>query len=502
MRGNVTADQGEITNGVFSSIGIGPASGTPSIIRARNGINNLDAPTILAEVDARYNGGSGGVRTLLASAGNFSGSLQAASIGGGGVVGLSVAGVLSATVNVSGNVDRSFSVTGATTGAVTLGGTVSQPVALNGGASSGGLTIGTLTSSLTIAGSPGVDLSIGSVGSTGSVNIGGALAAGRLISIAGSLAGSINLPTSGLAGQVLINTADSGGDWLSTGRVRLGAGGSQFTLTQADYGVDSSSVGGGSVGVVRYNLNFEDGAPAGGRDEPGAPLVKMNSVLAIDPGSLLLRWYGPIQPGTGDPLVVKVRTHTGAWVDFTTAFTVTVNPSGVAAPERTLRIAPATGVVLPLGLYEVTPGAGAPRCAGTSAVTPPEVAPFTYYFRVYPDCDGSGTPNSTYENTAADPADCNTNGTLDCTELTLSNDHNQDGRFDNCVPCDLAADWDGNGEIEPADVSAFMNQWFFDVSDVEPPISTVADFDHDSDVDPADVAMFVGVWFAQLSAGC
>lgn len=62
-----------------------------------------------------------------------------------------------------------------------------------------------------------------------------------------------------------------------------------------------------------------------------------------------------------------------------------------------------------------------------------------------------------------------------------------------------AADWDGNGRIEPADVGAYVNAWFADLVNG----TLVADFDHSGTTTPADVGSFISAWFAALSGqGC
>jgi hypothetical protein len=60
------------------------------------------------------------------------------------------------------------------------------------------------------------------------------------------------------------------------------------------------------------------------------------------------------------------------------------------------------------------------------------------------------------------------------------------------------ADWDGNGLIQPADIAAFVNDWFNDLTVG----GTKADIDLNGIVEPADVAMMVSRWFAALSGPC
>jgi hypothetical protein len=60
------------------------------------------------------------------------------------------------------------------------------------------------------------------------------------------------------------------------------------------------------------------------------------------------------------------------------------------------------------------------------------------------------------------------------------------------------ADYDGNGLIEPADVSLFVNRWFVSLQQG----TLEADFDGNGAIEPADVSLFVQAWFAAVSGGC
>jgi hypothetical protein len=63
------------------------------------------------------------------------------------------------------------------------------------------------------------------------------------------------------------------------------------------------------------------------------------------------------------------------------------------------------------------------------------------------------------------------------------------------VPCPV--DYDNNGQVEPADISLFVNTWLSDLTNG----TTVADFDGNGLVQPADVSLFVASWFSALSTG-
>ena len=59
------------------------------------------------------------------------------------------------------------------------------------------------------------------------------------------------------------------------------------------------------------------------------------------------------------------------------------------------------------------------------------------------------------------------------------------------------ADTDGNGLIQPADVSLFVNLWFCSLQQG----LFAGDFDANGLVEPADVSLFVSRWFAALASG-
>lgn len=62
---------------------------------------------------------------------------------------------------------------------------------------------------------------------------------------------------------------------------------------------------------------------------------------------------------------------------------------------------------------------------------------------------------------------------------------------------DCAADWDNNGQVQPADVSLFVSTWFNDLVNG----TRNADFDGNGVIQPSDVSLFVTVWFNTLTAG-
>jgi len=292
IRGSITADTGSIGL-LVSDAGIGVPAGTPATIRARNGIVQITAPFINANIDAKFNGGNGSISTLTATTGSVAGSLQAASITSGGL-GINIAGGLTAAVTITGNVQSTIYVAGPASSAVTLAGTTSEPVTFAGGFPAGSLTIGTVGSNFSINGNLGATASVSSVafGTTLSVtgNQSGSMTfAGPVIgtyAVGGSLIGSLSLPSGGLGGQVIINRNNAGGTW--TGPVMVG--GPPLT-PQPAYGMSSMIYGGGAVSLAPFRLYNNDCMPNNYPLAPGAIMVGNFAGAA----AVQLRMYGPVE---------------------------------------------------------------------------------------------------------------------------------------------------------------------------------------------------------------
>jgi hypothetical protein len=60
------------------------------------------------------------------------------------------------------------------------------------------------------------------------------------------------------------------------------------------------------------------------------------------------------------------------------------------------------------------------------------------------------------------------------------------------------ADWDGDGEVAPADLAAFVNNWFQSLAGG----TLGGDFDGNGLVEPADVAAMVAAWLQAVTSGC
>ncbi|HYE02023.1 MAG TPA: Ig-like domain-containing protein [Phycisphaerales bacterium] len=62
-------------------------------------------------------------------------------------------------------------------------------------------------------------------------------------------------------------------------------------------------------------------------------------------------------------------------------------------------------------------------------------------------------------------------------------------------PC--PADWNGSGTVTSADITAFLNDWFTDLSGG----TTVADFNNSGVTSSADISAFLAAWFQAVAAG-
>jgi hypothetical protein len=105
------------------------------------------------------------------------------------------------------------------------------------------------------------------------------------------------------------------------------------------------------------------------------------------------------------------------------------------------------------------------------------------------DCDDDGVGDvCTIAECADEPAcsDCNENGIPDECDIAdeTSSDDNGNGVPDEC---DCPADFDGDGDVDAADLAVLLGSW-------GPCAGCPADFDNDGDVDAADLANLLGSW--------
>lgn len=229
---------------VLSVIGdIGSPTGPVALLVAQTGlggsggnVGTIECSNLYGEVTATSN-----VRRI-AAAGMFVGNLSCATIGPSHI-GSDAPGVFIG----SGGFDGSIEV---------LGAVFEGDILITGDLASGGL------------------LAIPVLSEGDSITITGSVESGSIIEISGSLDGDIHIQeTQGLQGQILINAAIASappveGEW--TGSVAVGTGGSEVTIGGSEtgdneaptYGVLSSTLGGGAIGLVPFMYHAKESTPA------------------------------------------------------------------------------------------------------------------------------------------------------------------------------------------------------------------------------------------------
>jgi hypothetical protein len=295
------------------------------------------------------------------------------------------------------------------------------------------------------------------------INIGGELPATRTIRVGLSMeggntgVGGIKITAAGgLKGQVMVN-AQNGNPatypWLgdvTVGSTLLDPG---ATGSTPYYPTLSSTLGGGAVGLVPFNLHKQDCLPihdAGACSYPSRVWTSCGGGAARD--TLILRHYGPIEDSDrfDSDLPVKVERQSliwncyynqngvwqcdpAPWEDVSTQVDVCVAPSEGGTPRpRELWIARKIigGVAQPWwGGYQIRvtlmPNDTNPdlRSAGTLASTAPIIAGYPYRFATICDepfgLSAGGWTNDDIAAWGASPTDLNNDGVADASDLAL-----------------------------------------------------------------------------------
>ena len=234
---------------------------------------------------------------------------------------------------------------------------------------------------------------------------------GRLM-IGHSLAsgGTIVFGNQNLFGQVVINSANSGGAWLGTVRTN-GTTGPILTPVPA-YAFDSGYLGGGAVGEAPYQLHKEDCVPETSgtySSDPASVSVPQeygvwqftNPALAADYPKLYpplpqlrTRFYGPVRrtgvSGSQDQGVAVQRFDGSNWVDATSIFSVS-GPGNVDSLVRDLITAAKPCVNYQPGLHRIVrnnePLTSTSRLKCAYVAGNPDVAQFAHYFKFNAQCN-------------------------------------------------------------------------------------------------------------------
>jgi len=235
-----------------------------------------------------------------------------------------------------------------------------------------------------------------------------------------ALEADVTTASGGLLSQVIVNQGNGVYGW--TGKFTVGS----TILDGVEYSQTSSSLGGGAVGAVRYNLHREDSSPI----HDGYRLISQFS--AANP--VRVSYYGPLarRAGTVDSLLATVEYHVPytpfeenadpqapqpEWRAADPCFTVSIDPTN----PRRLLVKPNPEIPAPPapGLYRLTATADLVCGAVPSA---PAVRPRTYLFWLALDCNDDGVADADDFTPNDDPTgDCNHNGVIDCCDIFPGN---------------------------------------------------------------------------------
>lgn len=247
------------------------------------------------------------------------------------------------------------------------------------------------------------------------VSLASALSSSSFIKAGTTLAGAITLPASGLVGQIVPNalnaTSNAWAGSITVGSIVL----DPSTFANGAYPDTSSSLGGGSVGQVTYQLHRSDCVPA----LDGVPGSTPSNPLYIVPAQLAentgfdFAFYGPIERSNALEHCLRLyRMYPGTngayyLADVTCKTAQSLAPTDLSLPRRNrvFRVRGIEDQEFPLGAFELTtrvyPATHYCTIGGTSfpsgqlknsqtllTTTPPNVGVFSVYFKVVPDCDG------------------------------------------------------------------------------------------------------------------
>ncbi|MCC6428069.1 MAG: hypothetical protein IT435_14765 [Phycisphaerales bacterium] len=184
-----------------------------------------------------------------------------------------------------------------------------------------------------------------------------------------------------------------------------------------NYSTASSSLGGGAVGLVPFQLYGNDCSPVYSASPPANQFLQTeidgSDGGTWNPKSVKLRFYGPVSTAAevdttnvtynAMPVIISyIEPGSGNPVDVTHRWKIVMNDSTNSdrlAREITIRGhkwsvgASDPGMYIHAGTYRITPrltGSARLFCAGLPGGTPPSVANFSYEFTVGFDCDRNG----------------------------------------------------------------------------------------------------------------
>ena len=215
------------------------------------------------------------------------------------------------------------------------------------------------------------------------------LVAGRTLLIDRDLSSgaTINLPASGLVGQVTINNDNISGAWSGS----ISVGGSAISGAPY-YTATAVSLGGGSVGLASFALHDESCFPPNNSSMSGTMLDIGSAEIEcvpVDANEAVLRFYGPVAiSGSGAAVKVEYATFAApsSWSTVTSNFLTAID----SADHRHVVVTrnPSVGAAWPLGHYRMTRLDNRLLSEGVGAGSPPQVQTFTYFVDVIDECEG------------------------------------------------------------------------------------------------------------------
>lgn len=169
------------------------------------------------------------------------------------------------------------------------------------------------------------------------VTISSAMGAGGFYRIAGEMVSgaSLDVPSNGLGGQVVVNSDDTSALW--SGDVVVGS-----TTLAPNYTTLSSELGGGQVGVAPFNFHQRTTAPGTGQTRDCDPYQGEAVMLPFDTGTnknvpladVRIRHYGPVfADGSGPHFRVEFKSDVlpSSWVDRTSLFQIDTDETAMSA---------------------------------------------------------------------------------------------------------------------------------------------------------------------------
>jgi hypothetical protein len=110
----------------------------------------------------------------------------------------------------------------------------------------------------------------------------------------------IEMPSQGLAGQIIINADNAaGGSWTSPVRVGQGGDPNQIVINSPSYASSPAQLGGGAIGLVPFRLHNQACSPANG--------ATVQLAATAPPLTVQLRHYGPVTWNGAIPLIIESR---------------------------------------------------------------------------------------------------------------------------------------------------------------------------------------------------